>query len=233
MDNIFDFSPSLKIEEQDGSPSGYPIIFKVDNGLLTDDGGGVFSFSLSDFLLLDGSRSMTGDLDLGNNDLLNPGAGHDSFTDFVANEHIDWTNATNDFLTTGDMTVDSPTFFVDASQNNVGIGTVTPDSNPVLHIVWPTNPSAGTDPSWVPNDFILIESGATGVIQLFTPNNMAFYLGWSDPETRVAGALGYLHSSNTMDFWANGAKRMTLSGSLLKSLEPMEIEHNGRWSGIF
>jgi len=32
---------------------------------------------------------MSGDLDLGGNDLLNPGVGHDSFTDYVATEHLD------------------------------------------------------------------------------------------------------------------------------------------------
>lgn len=33
------------------------------------------------------------------------GAEHDSFSDFVANEHIDWTNATSNFLTTGVATI--------------------------------------------------------------------------------------------------------------------------------
>ena len=41
-----------------------------------------------------------GDLHIGGNSTFD-GTGHDSFSDFVANEHIDWTGATDDFSTTG------------------------------------------------------------------------------------------------------------------------------------
>lgn len=43
------------------------------------------------YLLVDGTRAMSGDLNMGNNNIINPGTGHDAFTDFVANEHIDHT----------------------------------------------------------------------------------------------------------------------------------------------
>jgi len=36
-------------------------------------------------------------------DLVNLGTGHDAFSDYVANEHIDWTNATENFKTTGSI----------------------------------------------------------------------------------------------------------------------------------
>jgi len=64
-----------------------------------------------------------GDLDLGNYDLLNPGAGHDSFTDFVANEHIDWTTdqgATN--IDASNLT-GSPTFADVIATGDVKVGT--------------------------------------------------------------------------------------------------------------
>jgi len=51
--------------------------------------GGLTEDDHPQYLLVDGTRAMSGDLDLGGNDLLNPGVGHDSFTDFVANEHVD------------------------------------------------------------------------------------------------------------------------------------------------
>jgi len=51
--------------------------------------GGLTEDDHPQYLLVDGTRAMSGDLDLGGNDLLNPGVGHDSFTDFVVNEHID------------------------------------------------------------------------------------------------------------------------------------------------
>lgn len=43
-------TPPLAIEEEDGSPSGYPTTLKVTNGSLTDNGDGSFSLSVSSTL---------------------------------------------------------------------------------------------------------------------------------------------------------------------------------------
>jgi len=57
---------------------------------------------------------------------------HNALLNYVANEHIDWTNATNDFLTTGtatisdDLTVNTDTFHVDTTLERVGINDLTP-----------------------------------------------------------------------------------------------------------
>lgn len=40
----------LKIQEEDGSPSGFPITLKVPNSSLTDNGDGTFSLTLTGFL---------------------------------------------------------------------------------------------------------------------------------------------------------------------------------------
>lgn len=75
------------------------------------------------------------------------GAHHDGFSDFVANEHIDWTSTTSNFSTSGTLGVDNAAifnesgadvdfriegdteanlFFVNAGTDRVGIGTASP-----------------------------------------------------------------------------------------------------------
>lgn len=64
---------------------------------LTSDS--VFTISTAgDFDFKGGSLTATGPI-------LGGGAGHDQFSDFVANEHIDWTNASDDFKTSGEIDV--------------------------------------------------------------------------------------------------------------------------------
>ena len=55
-------------------------------------------------------------------EVLPNGVDHDALLNFVANEHIDWTNASNDFKTSGDLTLDngtttSPKLFIEANQS--------------------------------------------------------------------------------------------------------------------
>ena len=58
--------------------------------LLLDHGDllGLLNDTHLQYLLASGSRVMTGSLNLGEFDLINPGAGHDLFTDFILDEHI-------------------------------------------------------------------------------------------------------------------------------------------------
>jgi len=87
----------------------------------------------------------------GGGDLVN----HDSLTGFLANEHIDWTNATENLITIGDIScasliVDTNTLVVNATgyTDKVGIGTATPSSalevaSGRIQITGNTVPSAG------------------------------------------------------------------------------------------
>lgn len=52
-----------------------------------------------------GATTLTGALDIGANNLTCTGTGHDGFSDFVANEHIDWTGALEGLATMGGIDV--------------------------------------------------------------------------------------------------------------------------------
>jgi hypothetical protein len=69
----------------------------------------------------------------------------------------------------GDLTVDTPTFFVDASQSNVGIGTITPAAADKLHVTQSTAGTAmivefeNTNANTASHSQVLVQtSGATG-----------------------------------------------------------------------
>ncbi len=69
----------------------------VGSSLKFVSGGGVDALIIDEnqnFDFQDGDLTTTGAI-------LGGGAGHDQFSDFVANEHIDWTSASSNFLTTG------------------------------------------------------------------------------------------------------------------------------------
>lgn len=114
---------------------------------------------------------------------------------------------TGNYTFVGDFTIDTPTFFVDASQSNIGFGTITPHVTTTWHFWYG---DAGTDPTWVPNDMMIIESDVTGVMQFFTPTNVGFYLEWSD-SVRAKGLLGYSHSSDELLFWTNGGQAVSIN----------------------
>ena len=145
----------LLIEEEDGAPSDVPDTLKVTNGDLTDNGDGTFSLltagsaaatpggSDTQVQFNDGG-SFGGDAGLLFNkttDLLTVGdvsisspssiysLSHDSFADFVANEHIDWTAASDNLDTSGTITGDGGfyqagtlVFTYDLTENTVKIG---------------------------------------------------------------------------------------------------------------
>lgn len=52
------------------------------------------------------------------------GAFHDGFSDFVSNEHIDWTNATDDLFTTGNISVGDATINIGTVASMQGGGAV-------------------------------------------------------------------------------------------------------------
>jgi len=65
---------------------------------------------------------------------LSGGAFHDGFSDFVANEHIDWTSASDKLTTTGDANIASNLLSVGEVNGAIGIGTATPAATERLHV---------------------------------------------------------------------------------------------------
>ena len=82
------------------------VLFAGSGGVISQDNSNLF-WDDSNNRLGVGINSPAEALDLGSGNLkltgaiLGGGAGHDQFSDFVANEHIDWTSATDDFNTSG------------------------------------------------------------------------------------------------------------------------------------
>lgn len=100
-------------------------LYVLDSGvfvsIVTVAGGGTMTTVKESGSQIGGSDIATLDFGAGFTILENPNteinvtldfsevAGHDLFTDFVANEHIDWTNATSNLKTTGTITATSNT----------------------------------------------------------------------------------------------------------------------------
>jgi hypothetical protein len=99
---------------------------------------------------------------------------------------------------TGDLTVDTNTLFVDAANNRVGIGTVSPAVGNLLHI-------SGT--AAVP--LLMQRTGSNDVYLSFTDNSGLFgYFGFSNGELRLqtpgsSYANKYVISSDGTSTWQN------------------------------
>jgi len=83
-DQWADVRPLLGLRESPG------LLFITEHSSL----GGLTEDDHSQYLLVDGTRAMSGNLNMGNQNIINPGTGHDAFTDFAADEHIDHTGVT-------------------------------------------------------------------------------------------------------------------------------------------
>lgn len=71
----------------------------------TGSGGGTSDHSqLTNLTWSTAGHTIDTTFDLNNQDIANPGAGHDLYTDYVANEHIDWTSTNQNLVTTGKVT---------------------------------------------------------------------------------------------------------------------------------
>jgi hypothetical protein len=98
----------------------------------------------------------------------------------------------------GGMTVDTDTLVVDASGNNVGIGTASPNASGSLHIL-----RAGSSiiSNLIANSGAILESGSASVgLNIITPNNEGGYINFGDPEDSNAGRIFYSHATNAMSF---------------------------------
>ena len=111
---------------------------------------------------------------------------------------------TGDASVTGDLTVDTNTLHVDAANNRVGAGTVSPDTTMHIH-----TSSAGTVDA-VSGGVLTLEKNNHAVLQFLTPNDKKGIIYFGDPDDIDAGRLEYDHSSNSMLFNVNASERMRI-----------------------
>ena len=108
----------------------------------------------------------------------------------------------------GDLTVDTNTLFVDASENSVCIGTTTAQAK--LHIV---KNDAGALNDSNSNMFMIENTTATGMA-IGSSNSGEGHIYFSDSDDADVGTISYFHSDNSLRFRVNAS-------------EPMRIHSNG------
>ncbi len=108
--------------------------------------------------------------------------------------------------------------FID-QDGKVGIGTNAPAQH--LHIY---EGNAGTDPSWLGSDDILLESDTTLYMQFFTPNNQAGGIEMSDPDGRAGGFVIYNHNGGTMSVGSENYIGFSTGGGTHSRIDP-----SGNW----
>ena len=104
----------------------------------------------------------------------------------------------NGVTVTGDLTVDTDTLFVDATNNRVGVGTSSPSE--LLEV-------AGT---------ILIDtvSAVTNAgLEITTANNRSGRILFNDSDASSQGRLVYNHSDDSMQLYSAGSERMRIDSS--------------------
>ena len=151
---------------------------------------------------------------------------HDAATNFVANEHIDWTSTseslstsgtiTNSVLTAGSVLYagtgglisdDLNEFSWDATNKRLGIGTSSPVAG-AFHLFY--GAGAGTDPSWdAAKDTMIIEGDDDPSIQIFSTAADFGVLGFADPGGRNQGYVAYNHANDGIYIGAGGTRVAT------------------------
>ena len=102
----------------------------------------------------------------------------------------------------GDLTVDTDTLFVDASTNNVGIGTSSPGGR--LDVVRDSGGSAILN---------LIGTNGDANLRLTASPTSVSYLAIGDTDDLFVGGLAYVHSEDSLRILANNAERMRIDAS--------------------
>ena len=108
------------------------------------------------------------------------------------------------FLNT--IAVDTNVLYVDASSNNVGIGTTSPEAN--LHVK--INDSGATP---ISQQHLILENNSATGIGILTPSTTSGYLFFGDNNDAQRGFISYSHISDSMSFKVSGSEQMRIDSS--------------------
>lgn len=111
--------------------------------------------------------------------------------------------------TTGNLTIDTDTLHVDATNNTVGIGTASPSTTAKLVVV-----SSGSvpTPSAAANEATFTDTGASGSgITIISANNQVGSLFFGDTDDADIGGIRYSHIDNSLVLRANNASGATMT----------------------
>ena len=134
------------------------------------------------------------------------------------NKEIKWVNATDAWtfnqnieITSGkNLTVDGTTFFVDATNNWVGIGTTSPTGS--LSIASGTYQS--TTPLSTADDIVISGNQSLGISLITaaagTSNNT---IAFGDTDDTDIGMIRYAHADNSLQFTTNASEQMRIDSS--------------------
>lgn len=156
------------------------------NNIISSLTDGTSDHSIST-LTLAGALTANGNVTLGN-------ASGDTMT-------VNATPTFNAAVTIGgvDFTVDTDTLFVDASEDNVGIGTTSPQVD--LHVVR----SSLSGASYRPNAPFAIESSGQTELQILSGSTSSGQIRFGDGDSDFGGSILYSHSGDQFEFFTNGS----------------------------
>jgi hypothetical protein len=117
--------------------------------------------------------------------------------------------------------------FVVRNDSKVGIGETSPLGK--LHVK--TTDTGVTTPS-AQGNLLVLEDSENG-LSILSSTAGAGYINFGDSDDNNIGMIIYGHSSNSMDFWTNAGKRMTIdsSGNLLLNQATSRIKGGGSTTG--
>jgi len=137
--------------------------------------------------LLDAATTLTSlvaDLDLNSNNIIGTGA----------------------ISCSGDLTIDTSTLKVDSTNNNVGIGTASPDSGTKIHV----EESSASLSSATAASVALFERAGNAGISIGTANTGASTIFFQDTDSNTIGRVSYDHSNDSLQFWTGNSEEMRL-----------------------
>ena len=107
------------------------------------------------------------------------------------------------------LTVDTDTLVVDSTNNNVGIGTTSPDV--VNHIVGVDGKT--TLASHDAQTVAVVENNADAQFAIVANSSNSSQLFFGDENSELVGRIRYEHSNNDMRFYTNSSEAMRIDGS--------------------
>ena len=107
----------------------------------------------------------------------------------------------------GDLTVDTNTLYIDATNNKVGIGTTSPDGK--LHV---ETASSGATANTGADELVLEGTGNVGM-SFLTSTTGANRIYFGDSDDPVSGVIKYDNNNDNMTFDTNGLERIRIDSS--------------------